>query len=153
MTAPHETPAPHESPAQPGLTQQAPTQPGGVGQRYREMLGRGQAGWARCADCGRPHFYPREYCPHCLSDAVRVEPVPAAFRVRSFTHVYRPQRPTRAQLPVLLIAGEAEGVTIIAEGTGWNGLECAIGAAARLVTSQDERRLPVFAPAAEGTAP
>jgi uncharacterized OB-fold protein len=118
-----------------------------VALQYRQMLGRGQAGWARCAECRRPHFYPREYCPYCLSDSVRVEPVSSAFRVRSFTHVYRPQRPAQGTLPVLLIAGEKEGVTIIAEGSGWNGKECSIGAAVRLITSIDERRVPVFAPA------
>lgn len=21
-----------------------------------------------CTDCGRPHFYPRDICPHCMSD-------------------------------------------------------------------------------------
>lgn len=150
MNAPHESPAqPGDSPGQHGST----GRPGSVAQRYREMLDQGQAVWARCADCGRPHFYPREYCPHCLSEAVRLEPAPAAFRVRSFTHVYRPQRPTQAELPVLIVAGEADGVTIIAEGWGWNGRDCAIGAAIRLVTSPDERRLPVFTPAGEGTAP
>jgi uncharacterized OB-fold protein len=141
--------APYESPAQHGSAAQQDS----VAQRYREMLGRGQAGWARCAECGRPHFYPREYCPHCLSESVRLEPAPTAFRVRSFTYVYRPQRPTQAELPVLIVAGEAEGVTIIAEGWGWNGRDCSIGAAIRLVTSPDERRLPVFVPAGEGTAP
>ena len=24
----------------------------------------------RCADCGRHHFYPRPFCPHCWSEAV-----------------------------------------------------------------------------------
>jgi uncharacterized protein len=117
-----------------------------VAQQYRELLDRGRAGWARCAACRRTHFYPREFCPHCLSDRVSVEPAPT-FRVRSFTHVYRPQRPTAAELPVLLIAGEAEGVTIIAEGVGWNGRECSVGAATRLVVSQDDRKVPVFTPA------
>jgi uncharacterized protein len=123
-----------------------------VARQYRELLGQGQAGWARCNDCGRPHFYPREYCPYCLSDSVRVEPVPVTFRVRSFTYVYRPQRPVRAELPVLIIAGEAEGITIIAEGLGWVGRTCAIGDSTCLLTSPDQRNLPVFAPASDGTS-
>jgi hypothetical protein len=54
---------------------------------------------------------------------------------------------------VLIIAGEAEGTTIIAEGAGWNGGEaCRIGSAARLVVSSDDRRLPVFAPASQAPA-
>lgn len=122
-----------------------------VAQQYRELLSQGHAGWARCAACGRAHFYPRVYCPFCLSGSVYVEPVAATFRVRTFTHVYRPQRPSPAGLPVLLIAGEAEGVTIIAEGAGWTGRECAIGDAAQLVISADERKLPVFTPAHDGT--
>ena len=27
----------------------------------------------RCRDCARYHFYPREFCPHCWSDAVEWE--------------------------------------------------------------------------------
>lgn len=122
-----------------------------VAQQYRELLGLGEAGWARCADCGRPHFYPRERCPYCLSGSVRVEPVPGTFRVRSFTYVYRPQRPVGSELPVLIIAGETEGVTIIAEGSGWDGRECAIGDVICLVTSPDDRNVPVFAPAGDGS--
>ncbi len=118
-------------------------------QQYQAFLAQGEAAWARCADCGRPHFYPRPYCPHCLSSAVRIEPVPAAFRVRSFTWVHRPQRPPAGELPVLLIAGEAEGVTIIAEGSGWPRGACQIGASARLVVGDDQRGVPVFAPAGQ----
>jgi uncharacterized OB-fold protein len=122
-----------------------------VTERYRDLLGQGQAGWARCADCGRAHFYPRPYCLHCLSDAVAVEPVTATFRVRSYTHVYRPQRPVDGPLPVLIIAGEAEGITIIAEGCGWDDRDCRIGVSTRLAVSDDERNVPVFAPADEGS--
>jgi len=121
-----------------------------VAQQYGDLLAQRQASWARCADCGRAHFYPREYCPHCLSDAVTAEPVRSIFRVRTFTHVYRPQRPAPGGLPVLLIAGEAEGVTIIAEGSGWDGRECSIGASIRLVVNSSQQRLPVFAPAGDG---
>jgi uncharacterized OB-fold protein len=120
-----------------------------VAQQYRELLRQGQASWARCADCGRAHFYPREYCPHCLSDAVRAEPVAASFAVRSFTYVYRPQRPVVGELPVLVIAGEVAGITIIAEGSGWAGRPCSIGASVRLVISDDQRNVPVFSPADE----
>jgi uncharacterized protein len=121
-----------------------------VTQQYRDLLAQGQAGWARCGECGRAHFYPRQYCPHCLSDSVTVEPVTDPFRVRSFTYVYRPQRPA-AKIPVLIIAGEAEGTTIIAEGSGWDGRECRIGGATRLVASSDQRNVPVFVPAGEGS--
>ena len=115
------------------------TGPASVTEQYRDLLAHGQAGWARCADCGRAHFYPRQYCPHCLSDSVTVEPVPEPFRVRSFTYVYRPQRPAVGGLPVL----------IIAEGSGWAGRECRIGASTHLVASGDERNVPVFVPAGE----
>lgn len=122
-----------------------------VTQQYRDLLAHGQAGWARCGECGRAHFYPRQYCPHCLSDSVGVEAVTAPFRIRSFTYVYRPQRPAVSGLPVLIIAGEAEGTTIIAEGSGWAGRECRIGGSTRLVASGDERNVPVFVPAVEGS--
>jgi uncharacterized protein len=121
--------------------------------QYQDLLAQGKASWARCADCGRAHFYPRPYCPHCLSSSVTAEPVTVPFRVRTFTHVYRPQRPVTGDLPVLIIAGEAEGTTIIAEGAGWSsGEPCRIGSAARLVVSSDERHMPVFAPAPQAPA-
>ena len=118
-----------------------------VVEEYQDLLGRGTAGWARCGGCGRAHFYPREYCPYCLSDEVRIEPLSATFQVRSFTRVYRPQRPTPAEIPILIIAARAEDVTIIAEGSGWHREECSIGASARLVTSGADRHVPVFVPA------
>jgi len=27
-----------------------------------------------CTDCGRPHWYPRGFCPSCLSDAIEWRP-------------------------------------------------------------------------------
>lgn len=145
MTAQPVRPSHPAIPARPPAQSAQPSLP----EQYRALLASGQAGWARCAHCGRAHFYPRPLCPSCLSDAVRIEPVTTTFRIRSFTWVHRPQRQPAGELPVLLIAGEAEGITIIAEGTGWAGQACQIGVPARLVVSDDERGVPVFAPASE----
>lgn len=38
-----------------------------------------------CLDCGRPHFYPRAICPHCLSD--RLDWRQASGRGRVHTYV------------------------------------------------------------------
>ncbi len=39
----------------------------------------------RCADCGRCHFYPRELCPHCHSDAVAWHEARGTGSIYSFT--------------------------------------------------------------------
>jgi hypothetical protein len=47
----------------------------------------------RCADCGRAHFYPRELCPHCHSDAVSWLEAKGTGSIYSFTVARRPAGP------------------------------------------------------------
>lgn len=39
----------------------------------------------RCAECGQAHFYPRELCPHCHSDAVSWLEAKGSGEIYSFT--------------------------------------------------------------------
>lgn len=47
----------------------------------------------RCADCGKAHFYPRELCPHCHSDAVSWFDASGHGTIYSFTVARRPAGP------------------------------------------------------------
>ena len=47
----------------------------------------------RCADCKKLHFYPRELCPHCHSDAVDWVESKGLGSVYSFTIARRPAGP------------------------------------------------------------
>ena len=40
---------------------------------YWDAAGQGRLLIRRCADCGRAHHYPREFCPHCWSENVTWE--------------------------------------------------------------------------------
>jgi uncharacterized OB-fold protein len=46
-----------------------------------------------CSDCNRSHFYPRELCPHCHSDAVEWIEARGTGTVYSFTIARRPAGP------------------------------------------------------------
>lgn len=47
-----------------------------------------------CAACGKHHFYPRELCPHCYSDAVEWVQAEGAGFIYSFTIARRPAGPS-----------------------------------------------------------
>ncbi|MGH9211449.1 MAG: Zn-ribbon domain-containing OB-fold protein [Acidimicrobiales bacterium] len=42
-------------------------------QPYWDGLAKGVLRLKRCGDCGRAHFYPRPFCPHCWSEQVHWE--------------------------------------------------------------------------------
>jgi uncharacterized OB-fold protein len=74
----------------------------------------------RCEECGRLFFYPRLRCPWCLGRRIGYPTAPRNWTVRSFAWVLRPQsRSFDARVPILLMAGTAEGVHLIAEAHGW----------------------------------
>ena len=50
----------------------------------------------KCRDCGQHHFYPRELCPHCHSDALDWVDVTGEGEVYSFTVARRPAGPAFA---------------------------------------------------------
>ena len=66
----------------------------------------------RCLHCSRYHFYPRELCPHCLSD--KIEWVPASGRASLYTYsiIHQPAHPAfTGDVPyVYAIVQLAEGV-------------------------------------------
>lgn len=50
----------------------------------------------RCKDCGEYHFYPRELCPHCHSDALEWCDVSGGGEIYTFTVARKPAGPVFA---------------------------------------------------------
>jgi uncharacterized protein len=48
----------------------------------------GELLFKRCADCGRPHFYPRPFCPFCWSESVSWEKASGRGTVYTFSVVH-----------------------------------------------------------------
>ena len=56
-----------------------------------------------CDDCGQPHFYPRELCPHCFSDRLQWKPASGRGEIYSFTVARRPAGPAfKPQVPYVV---------------------------------------------------
>ena len=47
----------------------------------------------RCRACGRPHFYPRPFCPHCWSDDVEWEQASGRATLYTWSVVHRNDLP------------------------------------------------------------
>ncbi len=47
----------------------------------------------RCAECGRAHFYPRPFCPHCWSTAVDWEEASGRATLYTYSVVHRNDLP------------------------------------------------------------
>lgn len=76
------------------------TQPFWAGTRARTLL----LPW--CEDCGKPHFYPRAICPHCLSD--RLDWRPASGRGRLHTYVINHRAAKGFTAPYVIAVVELE---------------------------------------------
>ena len=68
-----------------------------------------------CTACGRPHWFPREACPHCLSDAIEWRGGAGAPGGRPVSGVPKPGKPAlagRARHPAVELP---EGVRMMGE--------------------------------------
>lgn len=89
-------------------------------QRFEATVKSGTPHLPMCEECGSLFFYPRPRCPRCYGDQITFAPATFQWTVRSYTWVTRPQsRAFDARIPILLIAGSAKNVHLIAEGHGW----------------------------------
>lgn len=114
-------------------------------QPYFDAAAQGRLLIKRCNDCGKPHFYPRALCPHCLS--VRTEWVQA--RGTGTIHTYSVLRRGVPVPYALAYVTLDEGVTMMT-----NVLECdldalRIGQRVRVAfrPTQGGPTIPVFVPA------
>ncbi len=73
-----------------------------------------------CPSCGRWHFYPRPFCPHCLSEDLTWQEAAGRGRVHSFTVCHVPAHPAfAAQLPyTMAFVDLEEGVRLLGELIG-----------------------------------
>jgi uncharacterized OB-fold protein len=65
----------------------------GAAAPYWQALAQGRLALPRCRACGRLIFYPRSFCPACLSRDVAWETVPGEGRVYTLTVVRRATNP------------------------------------------------------------
>lgn len=70
---------------------------------YWEALKQRKLILKHCRDCSRHHFYPRELCPHCGSDALDWAQVSGAGSIYSYTIARRPAGPAfKADCPYVV---------------------------------------------------
>lgn len=106
-----------------------------------------------CRACGQPHFYPRELCPHCHSDALDWIDAGGGGEIYSYTVAHRPAGPAfKDDAPyVLAIVQLDEGPRMMTRIDGERDA-VSIGRRVRVsfVAGEDGFVLPHFVIAEEG---
>jgi uncharacterized OB-fold protein len=101
-----------------------------------------------CGDCGRFHWYPMTYCPHCRSDIISWQRSTGKGRIFTWTIVHRAFAEDFAgQLPytlVLLEFDDAPGVRLVSQLIDSDRAGLAIGAAVEPVFPVDQAALPLL---------
>jgi uncharacterized OB-fold protein len=84
---------------------------------YWEAAAQGRLLIRRCADCARPHHYPREFCPHCWSENVTWENASGRATLYTWSVVHRNDLPPFGQrVPyVAAVVDLAEGPRMMTE--------------------------------------
>lgn len=114
---------------------------------YWEGTLRGELLLKSCNACGRVHFYPRTYCPHCLS------PETVWQRASGRGQVYSWSAMRRAEIPyILAYVTLEEGVTMLTNLVDCDPGEVAIGQQVEVVFRPTEggQALPMFRPVQAG---
>jgi uncharacterized protein len=75
---------------------------------YWDGAKQGHLMFKHCRDCGKPHFYPRSICPHCMSDAT--EWLEASGKATLYT--YSVMRRSKEPYAIALVTLD-EGVTMM----------------------------------------
>lgn len=98
----------------------------------------------RCKDCGEVHFYPRDICPHCLSDATEWVESVGQGTVYSFSTMGRGEAAYTLAFVTL-----DEGVTLMTNLVDCDPAHLAIGQRVRVVFKPSEggHAVPMFTPA------
>jgi uncharacterized OB-fold protein len=110
---------------------------------YHAALAEGRLLFKRCSDCGKPHYYPRPYCPFCLSERTEWEQASGAGTVYSWSVERRAKPPY-----VIAFVTLAEGPTLLTNLVGADPDSIAIGQAVHLTFEErDGAPVPVFLPA------
>ncbi|MFI5887542.1 Zn-ribbon domain-containing OB-fold protein [Streptomyces sp. NPDC051554] len=112
---------------------------------YWEAAAQGRLLLRRCADCGRAHHYPREFCPHCWSDNVTWEPASGHATLYTWSVVHRNDLPPFGErVPyVAAVVDLAEGPRMMTEMVQAGPAELHAGMAVEVAFRDG---VPVFSP-------
>ena len=124
---------------------------------YWEAAAEGRLLLRRCADCGRAHHYPREFCPSCWSEDVDWEQASGEAVLYTWSVVHANDLPPfRERLPyVAAVVDLVEGPRMMTAVVGCDPLTLRVGMRLRVTLptgmSQDENgpapvAAPVFSP-------
>jgi uncharacterized protein len=81
---------------------------------FWEAATAGRLSVQRCRPCGRHYFYPRSFCPRCLSADVEWADLSGRGRLISYVINYRPFPPTDGDAPqVIALVELEEGVRML----------------------------------------
>jgi uncharacterized OB-fold protein len=116
---------------------------------YWEAAARGRLLLRRCADCGRAHHYPREFCPHCWSENVTWEPASGHATLYTWSVVHRNDLPPFGErVPyVAAVVDLAEGPRMMTEMVKARPAELHAGMAVEVAFRDG---VPVFGPRGKG---
>lgn len=110
-----------------------------------------------CTACEAPIFYPREVCPTCLGTALEWRPSAGDATVYAVSVQHRPAMPMLAdRVPyVVALVDLDEGIRMMTNVVDCDPEDVHVGqrVSVRWEELSDGRRLPVFAPTAEGSTP
>ena len=97
-----------------------------------------------CTDCGQAHFYPRDICPHCLSDRTEWQETSGNGSVYSFSTMGKGDAAYTLAFVTL-----DEGVTLMTNLVDCDPKSVAIGSRVKVVfkPSDGGHAVPMFTPA------
>ena len=125
--------------------------PDGDSQVFWEAAREGRLLIKRCRACGRPHYYPRPFCPHCWSEEVKWEQASGRATLYTYSVVYENDLPPfSGRVPyVAAIVDLEEGPRAMTNVVGCPPEDVRIGMAVRVRFEpvSDEAALPLFEPA------
>ena len=88
-----------------------------ISQKYWHALKQNELSIQKCKKCAKNIFYPREFCPDCLSDDLEWFKASGKGKLHSYTIIHSTAYPEfRAHLPIILgFIKLEEGVHMIAD--------------------------------------
>jgi hypothetical protein len=120
-------------------------------QRWWDAAREGRLLVKRCADCGRAHFYPRPFCPHCWSENVDWEQASGRGTLYTWSVVHQNDLPPfNERVPyVAAIVELEEGPRMMTNIVDCDPAELTVGMPVEVVfrPETDDVTLAVFRPA------
>jgi len=119
-------------------------------QQYWDAARDGRLLIKRCAACGKAHFYPRPFCPHCWSNDVSWEEASGRATLYTYSIVRRNDLPPfNERVPyVAAVVDLEEGPRMMTnvEGCDEDDLEIGMPLVVDFRVETDEVTVPVFRP-------